>query len=219
MLFDAHTLLAYTAAAALLVLIPGPGTAWILAQSVAGGSRRGAIAALGLETATLAHATAAGLGLSALLATSAFAFDAVKLGGAAYLVWLGLKAWLDAHATGSASTRDLDREETVVPVVSGRDVYLRSVVTGILNPKVALFFVAFLPQFVHPERGMVLLQFLVLGAILSVIGFSHSLLLAFAVGRLGRRLGTNPQMARFRQRAIGTLFVTVGLRLAFQQRG
>lgn len=208
-LFDTATLLAYLAAATILVLIPGPGTAWIVAQTVAGGTRRGLHAGLGLETATLVHALAAGLGLSALLAASAFAFDLLKYAGAAYLVWLGIKAWRDGGAAPDAP-----------PAVRGNgNVYLRSVVTGVLNPKVAVFFLAFLPQFVHPERGHAWLQFLLLGAMLSLIGFANSTMLAFAVGRFGRGLSANPRPARWRQRAIGTLFIGLGLRLAMQPRG
>lgn len=208
-LFDTPTLLAYLAAATVLVLIPGPGTAWIVAQTVAGGTRRGVQAGLGLETATLIHALAAGLGLSALLATSAMAFEVLKYAGATYLVWLGIKAW---------------REKETVQVAfsaappNGGHVYRRSVLTGVLNPKVAVFFLAFLPQFVHPERGLVWLQFLVLGVLLSIIGFSHSCALAFAIGRFGRRLSASPQVARWRQRLIGTVFVGLGMRLALQQR-
>jgi threonine/homoserine/homoserine lactone efflux protein len=98
-------------------------------------------------------------------------------------------------------------------------VYRRSVLTGVLNPKVALFFLAFLPQFVHPERGMAWLQFLVLGALLSTIGFANSAILAFVIGRFGRRLSGNPRLARWRQRAIGTIFLGIGVRLALQPRG
>jgi len=208
-LFDTPTLLAYLAAATVLVLIPGPGTAWIVAQTVAGGTRRGVRAGLGLETATLIHALAAGLGLSALLATSAMAFEVLKYAGAAYLVWLGIKAW---------------REKSVAPIAfapapsNGRHVYRRSVLTGVLNPKVAVFFLAFLPQFVHPERGLVWLQFIVLGLLLSIIGFSNSCVLAFAIGRFGRRLSGNPRIARWRQRLMGTVFVGLGVRLAVQQQ-
>lgn len=210
-MFDAATLAAYLVAAAALVLIPGPGTAWILAQSAAGGTARGVQAALGLETATLIHALAAGLGLSALLATSALAFEALKYAGAAYLIWLGIKAWRSAPAAA-----DADSAPSAAPAHSpARQVYLRSVMTGVLNPKVAVFFLAFLPQFVHPERGMVWLQFLVLGALLSLIGLSHSLMLSFAVGRFGRRLRSG---GRWMQRVTGSVFIVLGLRLAAQQR-
>ncbi|HVI57392.1 MAG TPA: LysE family translocator [Luteimonas sp.] len=209
-LFDLPTLLAYLAAATVLVLIPGPGTAWIVAQTVAGGTRRGLQAGLGLETATLIHALAAGFGLSALLAASALAFEALKYAGAAYLVWLGIKAWRE---------RPVAQATTQAPTQAGGHVYRRSVVTGVLNPKVALFFLAFLPQFVHPERGLAWLQFLVLGALLSTIGFANSATLAFVVGRFGRGVSRSPRLARWRQRAIGTVFVGIGLRLALQQRG
>jgi threonine/homoserine/homoserine lactone efflux protein len=98
-----------------------------------------------------------------------------------------------------------------------RNVYTRSVLTGVLNPKVAVFFLAFLPQFVHPERGMVWVQFLVLGVLLSLIGFGHSLVLSLAIGRYGRRLATGAN--RWTQRLIGTVFIALGLRLALQQPG
>ena len=219
-LFDTSTLLAYLAAAVVLVLVPGPGTAWIVAQTVAGGTARGLRAGLGLETATLIHALAAGLGLSAILATSATAFDLLKYAGAAYLVWMGIRAWRDAPRPAEAADPD------AAPSVPEPDpdgerqppVYWRSVLTGVLNPKTALFFLAFLPQFVRPERGLVWVQFLVLGTLLSIIGMSHSTLLSVAIGRFGRALRTSPRMARWRQRTLGAFFVGLGLRLAVQQR-
>jgi threonine/homoserine/homoserine lactone efflux protein len=98
-------------------------------------------------------------------------------------------------------------------------VYWRSVATGVLNPKVALFFLAFLPQFVHPERGLAWLQFLVLGALLSIIGFTNSAVLSTMIGRFGRSLRGNGAFGRWRQRVLGTFFIGLGLRLALQQRG
>lgn len=209
MLFDTATLLAYLAAATVLVLMPGPATAWVLAQSVAGGTRAGIFAALGLETATLMHALAASLGLSALLSASAITYEVLKFAGAAYLVWLGIRAWRPGDGGTDA--------EAGAPAMGLHRVYLRSVVTGVLNPKVALFFLAFLPQFVHPERGAAWLQFLVLGALLSAIGFCNSAVLALASGRLGG-IARGPRTAIWRQRAVGTLLVGLGLRLALQSR-
>lgn len=218
-MFDSATLLAYSAAAAVLVLIPGPGTAWIATQAVAGGTRRGAQAALGLETATLLHALAAGLGLSAVLATSAVAFELIKYAGAAYLIWLGIKAWRERTPAPGAGTPD---DRSPVPEAQSatfaRGVYLRSVITGLLNPKVALFFLAFLPQFVHPERGWVPLQFLLLGAMLAAIGLTHSLTLSLLIGRFGRRAPASPRFDRWKRWATGSIFVGLGLRLAMQQR-
>lgn len=206
-LFDASTLLAYLAAATVLVLVPGPGTAWIVAQAAVGGTARGLRAGLGLETATLLHAAAAGAGLSAVLATSALAFEVVKYAGAAYLVWLGLRTWR-ARPDGAVGP---------APRGDARPVFLRSVLTGLLNPKVALFFLAFLPQFVRPERGRVWLQFLLLGLLLSMIGFAHSALLSVTVGRLGRRVRLSA--SRWKERVLGAFFVGLGVRLALQQRG
>jgi threonine/homoserine/homoserine lactone efflux protein len=210
---DATTLLAFLAAATVLVLIPGPGTAWVLGQSVAGGARRGIVAGLGLETATQLHALAASLGLSALLAASATAYETLRYAGAAYLIWLGIRTWRQ-NAGGESSGPDTGGADANG---SMRRVYLRSVLTGVLNPKVALFFLAFLPQFVHPEQGMVWLQFLVLGALLSVVGFAHSCLLALASSRIGGA-ARSARMVAWRQRAVGTLFVGLGLRLALQSR-
>lgn len=211
-LFDTATLLAYAATATVLVLVPGPGTAWIVAQSVAGGTRRGLVAALGLETATLIHAAAAGLGLSALLATSTVAYEMLRWLGAAYLVWLGIKAWREGQGTGDADRR------RATGAGGAASLYLRSVATGVFNPKVALFFVAFLPQFVHPERGWAWLQFMVLGLLLSVIGFTNSCVLALAAGRVRSRVAARPRVVAWRQRAMGSLFIALGLRLALQPR-
>ena len=213
-LFDMPTLLSFLAAAVVLVILPGPGTAWIVAQAFAGGVRRGLLAGLGLEVATLLHALAAGLGLSALLATSALAYEVVKYLGAAYLVWLGIKAWRGGE---QAASPDAPVSDAPAPEVSGRRVFLRSVLTGVLNPKVALFFLAFLPQFVHPERGWVWLQFMVLGALLAVVGFCNDLVLSLAVGRFRRRIAAGS--GRWMQRATGGLFIGLGLRLATQSRG
>ena len=217
-LFDTSTLMAYLAAAAVLVLIPGPGTAWIVAQAAAGGISRGVRAAFGLETATLIHALAAGLGLSVVLATSALAFELLKYAGAAYLVWLGINAWRKggiADAAPASAGQAAPRKDAPIGDAA-RNVYWRSVLTGVLNPKVAVFFLAFLPQFVHPERGMAWLQFLVLGVLLSLIGLSHSLVLSVAIGRFGRRFRQGD--SRWMQRVTGTVFIALGLRLAFEQR-
>jgi threonine/homoserine/homoserine lactone efflux protein len=213
-LFDLQTLLSFLAAAVVLVILPGPGTAWIVAQAFAGGVRRGLLAGLGLEVATLLHALAAGLGLSALLATSALAYEVVKYLGAAYLVWLGIKAWRGGE---QAASPDAPKSDAAAPEASGRRVFLRSVLTGVLNPKVALFFLAFLPQFVHPERGWVWLQFIVLGALLAVVGFCNDVVLSLAVGRFRRRIAGGG--GRWLQRATGGLFIGLGLRLATQSRG
>jgi threonine/homoserine/homoserine lactone efflux protein len=149
--------------------------------------------------------------LSAVLATSKVTFDVVRYVGAAYLTYLGIRMILErAAAPVEASDTLTDQHGTL-------RIYGQGVLTNVLNPKVALFFLAFLPQFVHPERGMVWLQFLVLGALLSVIGMLNSLILSFAVGRFGRRFAAGG--GRWKERLTGSVFIALGLRLAVQQRG
>jgi threonine/homoserine/homoserine lactone efflux protein len=144
-LFDTATLMAYCIAAIALVIAPGPGQALILARTVEGGTRAGVLTALGLEIGTLVHTLAAALGLSVILATSATAFTVVKYAGAAYLVALGsIAIW---HA-GRTSTVAASMPHVDSP--SGSRLVVHAAVTGVLNPKVAVFFVAFLPQFVDP---------------------------------------------------------------------
>ncbi len=210
-MFDPDRLLPFALAALALVLIPGPNQAMVIARSLNGGRRAGMIASLGLNTGTLVHALAAGLGLSAILATSATAFTIVKLVGAAYLIYLGIRLMLtnnpiDSPTTLQVTTNDWQRA------------YGKAVMTGVLNPKVAIFFLAFLPQFVDPEAGSVLVQFLMLGLILAVIGLLVDSIVASAAGSLGRFLARNPTFARWQERVTGFAFVALGIRLAFEKR-
>ena len=210
--FDAATLIAYCAACALLIISPGPGQALIIARAVEGGARAGVLTAIGLQIGTLVHTVAAALGLSAILATSAAAFTVVKYAGAAYLIVLGILTLRRAGRGSPAAAAE------PAPPRDRRRLVLHAAITGILNPKVALFFLAFLPQFVHPERGMVLLQFLTLGLILSLIGVIGDSLVAFATGRLSGRLLANKRLAAWRERTTGFVLIAIGLRLAFVAR-
>lgn len=209
-MIDLDRLIPFVLAATALILIPGPAQAMVIARSLSGGARAGITASLGLNTGTLCHAVAAGLGLSAILATSAAAFTVVKLVGAAYLVFLGIQLLLSR-----------DHTQEVVPqsaVVSGPGAYGKAVLTGILNPKVAIFFLAFLPQFVDRESGHVFVQFLLLGTILALIGVTFDSVISTAAGSLGQFLARNPAVARWRERITGTAFVALGVRLAFEKR-
>src|SRR5215208_1513792 len=212
-LFDRATLLPYLAAAVTLVLIPGPAQALVLARSVERGRAAGIITALGLDAATMVHSAAAALGLSAILAASAAAFTVVKLVGALYLVWLGLRM-LRAPATPAA---------TRVPAPSSGGggaaaLVAHGFVTGLLNPKVALFFLAFLPQFVRPERGWVAGQFLLLGAIFAGLDLVWAAVLATAAARARGWLGASARVTRWRERVTGTVLIALGLRLAWARR-
>jgi threonine/homoserine/homoserine lactone efflux protein len=176
---SSSTLAAFAAAAFVLIAVPGPNMIYLVARSLSEGRRAGMLSALGIETGTLVHTTAAAVGLSALLASSATAFAVVKYAGAAYLVYLGLRALL--ARSGS------DEPAAEAPAVAGGHVYRQAVLTQVLNPKVAIFFLAFLPQFIDPDRPTAT-QILVFGAVLVTMGLAIGAAAALAAGTLAERL-------------------------------
>ncbi len=205
-MFDPTTFIAYLAASVAIILAPAQ--ALTIARSIVGGKKSGVMTALGLNVGTVIHTFAAALGLSAILATSALAFAAVKYLGAAYLIYLGIKALLSReHETTLAS-----------PSASARQAFSKAVVTGVLNPKVALFFLAFLPQFVDAQRGLVFLQFLVLGVTLAVLDTVYESMLASVASTVASGFATNPGLAVWRQRVTGTVLLGLGVRLALTER-
>jgi threonine/homoserine/homoserine lactone efflux protein len=212
-LFDWQTLLAYSVAAIALIISPGPGQALVIARTIQGGTRAGVLTACGLQIGTLVHTLAASVGLSAILAASATAFTVVKYAGAAYLVVLGVLtlrgAWLSKNK--QAPTAEVERTNDKVLLA-------HALATGILNPKVAIFFLAFLPQFVHPERGGVLLQFMVLGVLLSVLGLIGDSVVAWLAGRARTRMAQNERLMRWRETFTGTVLVGLGVHLALGER-
>jgi threonine/homoserine/homoserine lactone efflux protein len=195
------TLLVFALAASVLVAIPGPNHLYIVTRSIAQGRRVGLASALGVETGTLVHISAATVGLSALVASSAMAFNALRFAGAAYLVYLGLRALLSdvepAHDDGGAAAP------------SARRAYLDGVLVNVLNPKVALFFLAFLPQFVDPARGSASTQILVLGLVVFVIATTSDLLYALAAGALGAWLRRRPGFARVQRYLTGCIYLAL----------
>jgi threonine/homoserine/homoserine lactone efflux protein len=209
-MFDAGTLLSYTAAALLLAAAPGPGQMLVLARSIGGGRAVGVATALGLGVGSLVHTLAAAVGLSQLLVRSASVYALVQYLGAAYLVFLGMKA-LRARAEVAASGAK-GGAAGLLPAGA------RGVITGILNPKVALFFLAFLPQFVRPERGHVMLQFVVLGLVFTVLAILGDCTVALAAGRMSHALSRHPTWAVWRERAVGAVLVGLGVKLAFARR-
>jgi threonine/homoserine/homoserine lactone efflux protein len=175
---DAATLLVFAAAATLIILIPGPNHIYIAARSASQGRSAGIASALGVETGTLVHIAAAAIGLSALIASSAAAFDAVRYAGAAYLLFLGVRA---LRSRGGHTAAEPGRATRARAFAEG-------VVVNLLNPKVALFFLAFLPQFIDPQNGSTALQTLVLGLLMFAIGLTVDLLYALLAGALAGRL-------------------------------
>lgn len=214
MLFDIPTLIAYCAASILLVVTPGPGQALVVARTLAGGHKAGVLTAVGLEIGTLGHTFAAALGLSALLAASATAYSIVKYAGAAYLVVLGVITLMSTRRPATEKPNTVPVERTS----NSRLLLLHGIVTGTLNPKVAVFFVAFLPQFVHPERGHVFLQFMCLGLILATLGLIGDSTVSWLTARASRKLTASPRFTAWRQRLTGSILIALGVRLALSER-
>jgi threonine/homoserine/homoserine lactone efflux protein len=188
---DASTFALFVAAALALLLVPGPAVFYVVARSVEGGRITGLVSVLGIELGTLVHVVFAAAGLSAVLASSATAFSVVKWLGAAYLVWLGLQHIL---------AREIDTE---TPQTGGETrlprIFAQSVLVQVLNPKVALFFLAFLPQFVDPSRGAAWTQVMVLGATLAVLGLFTDSLYALLGGTAGSWLKRKSEGKSFRR--------------------
>jgi threonine/homoserine/homoserine lactone efflux protein len=197
------------AASIAIILAPGPAQALVLARSVNEGAKAGILTGIGLNIGTIVHAIAAALGLSAILATSATAFTIVKFLGAGYLVYLGVRAL--------RSETPLDSQAQITSANS-RQAFRKAVITGILNPKVAIFFLAFLPQFVNPALGFVFLQFLILGLILALLDICYESVLASIAGRLSNWFMQSPRFASWRRRATGAVLIGLGVRLALTER-
>ena len=196
---EPSTLTLFALSALALVAVPGPNLIYIVTRSVDQGRGAGVASALGVETATLVHIAAAAAGLSAALASSAAAFTVVKYAGAAYLVFLALRAF---RARGD------ERQAGRAPA-AGRRVFAEGFVVNLLNPKVALFFLAFLPQFVDPSAGAAWTQVIVLGGLLAAIGLSVDLTYALAAGSLGGVIRGNAAVARWRGRAAGGVYLAL----------
>ena len=200
----------FLAAALLLNLSPGPDIAFILGHTVRGGARAGTAAMLGIWTGAFGHVVLAALGLSAVVAASALAFSVLKWVGVAYLVWIGLQALL---SKGGPFVADSPKGGT-----SLRATFRQGVLIDLLNPKVALFFVAFLPQFVVAGAGPVWAQLLLHGSLIIAVAATIEPPLVLLGDRLTRRLRARQQLGRWLDRALGTLLVGLGLRLALVER-
>lgn len=210
MLFDTSQLLLFTSAALALNLTPGADMLFCLAQGARSGPRVGIAASLGISTGALLHTLLAALGLAALLAAHPVAFEALRWGGVSYLVWLAWRAfrsgpiqWSTPAARGAASAVQAWREGTLV---------------NLLNPKVAIFILAFVPQFVDPARGSSVLQFLVLGGILIAGGTVVNGLVGIGAARVGRALDAHPRAGTLFRRSTGVIFLGLAAKLALDRR-
>jgi len=214
---DIHHFPLFLLSGLLLNLTPGADMLFIATRSAAQGARAGAMAALGVGAGCLVHVTAAAVGLSALIAASDVAFGVVKWLGAAYLVWLGIGLLRSRPAPGSPGAPANVGNHGVQPARL-RTVFLQGVLTNVLNPKVALFFLAFLPQFVGPAAGGQGWAFLFLGVVFTVNGTLFNLGVAWVAARAHRRSAGLQRLALWARRLTGGVFVVLGLRLALASR-
>ena len=202
----------FIATGVLLIITPGQDTFFILGRSLAGGRGAGIAAALGISAGTVVHTVLAALGLSALLATSPYAFMAVKFAGAAYLIYIGVRALIargnglpGADPAGGGGERASHANWSA---------FRQGVLTNLLNPKVALFFLALLPQFIDAGSTQKVGAFLVLGLSFVVMGAAWCVMLAIAAARLRGLFLRRPSMAGVMNKAAGTVFIGLGIRLA-----
>ena len=216
-----HDLALFVLAGLLLNLTPGPDLAYIAARSAAGGLRDGVAAVAGITAGCLVHTVAAALGLSALLATSALAFDVVKWCGAAYLVYAGVRLVVASRRPESTPTSILTALRNEAPVPRSRPVriFREALVINVFNPKVALFFLAFLPQFIATDAPAKALSFIVLGALFNFNSLFVNLPVAWLASRAGRHLRARARALQWLQRATGGVFIALGVRLAASARG
>jgi threonine/homoserine/homoserine lactone efflux protein len=199
----------FVAASVVLLLTPGPAVLYIVARSVEQGRKAGFVSVLGIHLGTIVHITAAAVGLSALLVSSALAFAIVKYLGAAYLVWIGIRTFM---------ARDPDPEAPRIPAAPLRRVFRDGFVVNLFNPKTAIFFLAFLPQFVRPERGGLHWQILILGLTFMGLGMMSDGMFALAAGTAGDFLRRNRRFLRFQRWFAGTSFVGLGITAALATR-
>jgi threonine/homoserine/homoserine lactone efflux protein len=201
------TLALFAAAALALLVVPGPAVLYIVTRSIDQGRRAGMASVAGIHTGSVVHVAAAAVGLSAVLAASATAFTVVKLSGAAYLIAIGVRKLLTKPDGAEA--------HALAPRIVGlRRAYAQGVVVNVLNPKTALFFLAFLPQFVDPDRGSVTAQTVVLGLTFIALGILSDGTYALVAGSLGQRLRRSARFARLRDRTSGVVYIGLGLAAA-----
>jgi threonine/homoserine/homoserine lactone efflux protein len=200
------TLIAFAAAALALVVIPGPNLIYIITRGIQQGRRAALVSSLGVQAGMVVHTVLAALGLSALVASSPVLYDVLKYAGAAYLLWMGISLLRKRHAT-------VDPSVPVRPAPMRR-LFVNGMVTNLLNPKVILFVLALLPQFVDPARGSTALQMLVLGGVLILVALVSDGAYALASGSIGVWLQRHPGSDVHRERASGLVYLVLGLVVA-----
>jgi threonine/homoserine/homoserine lactone efflux protein len=203
------TFLTFVAAATLLAFVPGPDNLFVLSQSALFGPRVGISVTAGLCAGLIVHTLAVSLGVAAIFQTSQIAFDALKYVGAAYLIYLSYKSFI-AKADAIGTDRELS--------ISAWRMFTRGVVMNVTNPKVAIFFLAFLPQFTSPDRGSVVLQMMMLGGLFIICAFTSFGMISLLAGSLSTWLRRSPASQVLLNRVAGVVFVVLALKLATTHR-
>ncbi|MGB2602680.1 MAG: LysE family translocator [Candidatus Sulfotelmatobacter sp.] len=212
-MFDSTRLLLFLTAALLLAIAPGPGMLYVLARSLAGGKREGVLSALGTFLGGMVHVLAAALGVSVILARSAMAFATVKYAGAAYLCFLGVRMILDARTQEAFSADDFPPNYRPAQG-DRRNPLWQGVATEVLNPKTALFFLSFIPQFVNRGSGHVFFQFVVLGTVSVILNTSADLIVTLLTGPLGKMIRSSAVFRRRQRTVTGAIMIGLGTYLA-----
>ncbi len=202
-------LLTYALVVLGFVFIPGPATLLTVARATTSGAKVGIATGAGITAGDFLHTVMAVVGISAIIAASATLFTIVKYLGAGYLVYLGLRAILEKTSVDLGQGR--------VPITAPQ-AFRQAILAEVLNPKTALFFLAFLPQFVVPENGFVVLQLTILGVVFALIGFVSTIIYSVAAGGLGNFLRRNPAVLKWQGKVVGGIYCALGVRLALQER-
>ncbi len=216
-MIDTHQLLLFIAAGWLLNLTPGPDVFYIVTHALKGGVRAGIAAGLGITAGCFVHIVAAAVGVGALLATSATAFTVLKWLGAAYLVWMGVRMLRSRGESGLAAVAR-DAAKGKAPAVPLKEIFLGGFWTNVLNPKVALFFLAFVPQFIAPGTEHKALAFVLLGTLFNLNSIPINAGWALAAAWMARRVGAVQRGMHWLDRVAGAMFIGFGIKLALADR-
>jgi len=210
-MFGIENYLGFIAVGIILNLTPGADTMYILTRSISQGRKAGIYSVLGITTGGLIHTVFASFGLSIILAKSATAFAIVKYVGVAYLVYLGIRMIIDKR-------NSFDRNSSKMAQIDLKKIYRQGVFTNVLNPKVALFFLAFLPQFINPDYATGTLPFMILGVTFMITGTLWCLFLAYAASLITKTLRENDKFGMIMQKISGLIFIGLGIRLLTQRQ-
>jgi len=202
---------AFIFAGIILNLTPGADTMYILGRSISQGKKAGTLSALGIATGALVHCLFAALGLSVILAKSALAFEIVKYAGAVYLIYLGIKMLMSKTAENFELKNNNGQ-------VNYKKIYLSGILTNVLNPKIALFFLAFLPQFINPEYSQSFLPFLILGLTFVTTGTIWCIALAMFSSKLSNTIRRNYMVKKWLNKTTGGIFIALGIKLALTKK-